>query len=177
MNRRQLEHILRASGSISGSREIVVIGSQSILGAYPNAPEELLRSMEADVYPLDDPEKSDLIDGCIGELSPFHETFGYYAHGVDPGTATLPKGWRTRLVQVKSEDTSGTVGWCLAPVDLAVSKLAAAREKDLQFVGGMIRTGIVSKSAIADVLGELDQREASLVAKMLSSCRTGAAPC
>jgi hypothetical protein len=173
MNRRQLEHVLRASGSISGSREIVVIGSQSILGAHPNAPEELLRSMEADVYPLDDPAKSDLIDGCIGELSPFHETFGYYAHGVDPGTATLPKGWRTRLVQVKNENTGGTAGWCLAPVDLAVSKLAAAREKDLQFVGGMIRAGLVSQSAVAAALGELEPEEASLVAKMLSNCLSG----
>jgi hypothetical protein len=31
----------------------VVIGSQSILGAFPNAPEDLLVSMEADVFPKD----------------------------------------------------------------------------------------------------------------------------
>jgi hypothetical protein len=47
----------------------------------------LLTSQEADIYPLGDPAKSDLIDGTIGELSPFHETFGYYAHGVGPETA------------------------------------------------------------------------------------------
>ncbi|MBM3890127.1 MAG: hypothetical protein FJ388_13515 [Verrucomicrobia bacterium] len=91
MNRRQLEHVLRASGSIVGCRDIVVVGSQAILGAHPDAPPELLASIEADVYPLDAPEKADLIDGCIGELSPFHQTFGYYAHGVGPETAQLPK--------------------------------------------------------------------------------------
>ncbi len=36
--------------------------------------------------------KADLIDGSIGELSPFHETFGYYAHGLGPETAALPAG-------------------------------------------------------------------------------------
>jgi len=29
--------------------------------------------MEADLYPLDDPRKADIIDGAIGEESPFHE--------------------------------------------------------------------------------------------------------
>jgi hypothetical protein len=86
MNRTQLEHVLRASGSISGCRELVVIGSLAILGAFPDAPYELLKSLEVDLYPLDAPEKADLIDGSIGELSPFHETFGYYAHGIGPET-------------------------------------------------------------------------------------------
>jgi hypothetical protein len=81
MNIKQLEHILRACGSIAGCREIIVIGSQALLASHPDAPEELLRSVEVDCYPLDDPAKADLIDGSIGELSPFHETFGYYAHG------------------------------------------------------------------------------------------------
>lgn len=76
MNRKQLEHVLRACGSIAGCREIVVIGSQALLASCPDAPDALLRSMEVDCYPLDDPAKADLIDGSIGELSPFHETFG-----------------------------------------------------------------------------------------------------
>jgi hypothetical protein len=39
---------------------------------------------------------------CIGELSPFHETFGYYAHGVAEETALLPQGWKDRLVAVQN---------------------------------------------------------------------------
>jgi hypothetical protein len=76
MNIKQLEHILRASGSITGCREIVVIGSQSLLASFPNAPDDLLGSMEVDCYPNVNPGRADLIDGSIGELSPFHETFG-----------------------------------------------------------------------------------------------------
>jgi len=48
MNRLQLEHLLRAAGSIAGQDRVIVIGSQSILGAWPDAPASLLLSMEAD---------------------------------------------------------------------------------------------------------------------------------
>ena len=70
MKRHQLEHILRASGAITDETEIVILGSQSILGQYPEPPEALCRSMEADAFPLNAPDKADLIDGTIGERSP-----------------------------------------------------------------------------------------------------------
>src|SRR5580658_9054863 len=100
MTREQLEHIIRASAAIAGVEDIVVIGSQSVLGAFPNAPAELLVSQEADVFPMNHPERGDLIDGSIGEGSPFQRLFGYYAHGVDDRTAILPKGWGERLILV-----------------------------------------------------------------------------
>jgi hypothetical protein len=51
--------------------------------------------------------------------------------GVSPTAATLPGGWENRLVKVCNENTAGAVGWCLDPHDIAFSKLAARREKDL----------------------------------------------
>jgi hypothetical protein len=171
MNRKQLEHVLRACGSIADSREIVVIGSQAILGAHPDAPSELLASLEADVYPLNAPEKADLIDGSIGELSPFHQTFGYYAHGVGPETALLPGQWRSRLVRIQNENTGGTTGWCVSPVDLATSKLLAGRPKDVEFVRVMLRHGLTTKTAITNVLGELPAAQANLVSTQLAQCR------
>src|SRR5207253_5713772 len=105
MTRSELEHIIRAAGAIARDREIVVIGSQAVLGQYPDAPAALLASMEADVFPLNHPERADKIDGAIGEGSRFHEQFGYYAQGVGESTATLPKGWRKRLVRVRNENT------------------------------------------------------------------------
>jgi hypothetical protein len=39
--------VIRAAGAISGDSQIVVIGSQAILGQFPNAPPALLASMEA----------------------------------------------------------------------------------------------------------------------------------
>ncbi len=76
MKRTQLEHIIRAAATIAEDDEIIVIGSQAVLGQFPEAPAELCVSNEADVYPKNKPERWELIDGTIGELSPFHDTFG-----------------------------------------------------------------------------------------------------
>lgn len=152
MNRAALEHIVRASAAVSNEQEIVVIGSQAVLGQFPNAPAALLVSIEADVFPRYVPAKSDLIDGAIGELSKFHEEFGYYAHGIDETTATLPSGWADRLVPIQNENTGGAIGWCLDVHDLALSKLVAGREKDLDFVGVLMREQMVTPTVLHERL-------------------------
>ena len=131
MHRLQLEHIIRAAAGITGAAEFVIVGSQSVLGQFPQAPDELLVSIEADIFSLRDPADSDLIDGSIGEGSPFHQTFGYYAHGISEETAVLPVGWRERLIPVHNQNTGGGTGLCLEIHDLAVSKLVAGRERIL----------------------------------------------
>ena len=123
MTRTQLEHIIRAASAITGEADLVIVGSQAILASFPDAPASLLVSREADIYPLHNPEAADLIDGSIGELSPFDETFGYYAHGVGPNTAILPQGWQQRLVTLQNQNTGQGRGLCLEPHDLAASKL------------------------------------------------------
>lgn len=134
MTREQLEHLIRAAAVIADDNEIVVIGSQAILGQFPEAPASMRVSMEADLFPRNHPERTDVIDGSIGELSPFHETFGYYAHGVSEETAFLPQGWKDRLVVVRNENTRGVKGLCLEVHDLLVAKAIAGREKDLLFL-------------------------------------------
>jgi len=82
MNRTQLEHVIAAAADVSGEREIVVIGSQAILGTADEPPASMLLSMEADIYPRNAPEKSIDIDGSLGDGSPFHGSNGYFAHSV-----------------------------------------------------------------------------------------------
>ncbi|MBX3171091.1 MAG: hypothetical protein KF760_27030 [Candidatus Eremiobacteraeota bacterium] len=159
MRRAELEHILRAAGAISAEREIIVIGSQAILGSYADPPPELLVSLEADVYPAANPAKAALIDGSIGELSPFHDTFGYFAHGVGPETARLAPGWEGRLVPLSNENTHGVTGLCLSVVDLAISKLAAGRPKDLDYVKILLAHGLVRKDEILSLIGPLEEAE------------------
>jgi hypothetical protein len=89
--------------------------------------------MEADLYPRDKPPLADKIDGAIGEGSAFHQEFGYYAQGVGPDTATLPRGWQQRLIRIENANTGGRAGLCLEVHDLAISKYVAGREKDLEF--------------------------------------------
>ena len=72
MRREQLEHVLRAAATITGDPDVLVIGSQSILGAIPEQrlPFEATASIEVDVTFFDDPqdEKSDQVDGAIGAI-------------------------------------------------------------------------------------------------------------
>ncbi len=152
MKRVDLEHILRAASGVTGESEFIVIGSQSILGRHPDAPRELRESVEADLYARHRPDLSLLLEGSLGELSMFHNTFGYFADGVSPETASLPGGWETRLIPVCNENTGGATGWCLDPYDLAFSKLAAGREKDLKFVSALLRHKLVRPSRLARLL-------------------------
>ena len=159
MQRHELEHLIRAAGAITGADEIIVIGSQAILGAFPNAPTSLLRSCEADVFTLRDPKDADLIDGSIGEGSPFHETFGYYAQGVWLDTAVLSEGWISRCVEIRNDNTRQVTGRCLDPHDLAVSKLVAGREKDIEFLAEMVRSSILDEKIIIQRIALLPPNE------------------
>jgi hypothetical protein len=62
----------------------------------------------------------------------------------------LPGGWEGRLVRVQSAATDQSVGWCLEPHDLAASKLAAGREKDLEFVRNLLRHGFVDATTLGE---------------------------
>jgi hypothetical protein len=103
-------------------------------------------------HPKNKPERADLIDGSIGEGSPFHDTYGYYAQGVGPTTAVLPVGWPQRLIPVRNSNTRGAVGLCLEPHDLVLSKYAAGREKDDRFVRVALAHRLVNEAILLDRL-------------------------
>ena len=94
----ELAHILRAASQIVGEQDVVVIGSQSVLGSFAEneLPDPAVASIEAYIAFFDDPDnvKSDEVDGAIGEDSLFHAAFGYYGQGVAARDASF--GPRTR---------------------------------------------------------------------------------
>jgi len=143
MTRDQLEHAIRAACDVADDNELLIFGSQSILGGHPNAPPELRASVEVDVQPKNRPEKVDSIDGALGELSPFHEAHGFYVQGVSIEVAQLPEGWEDRTHQIKNDNTRGNTGYCLEVHDLAASKLAAFRDKDRDFVRVLLMEQII----------------------------------
>lgn len=162
MNREDLEHIIRAAADVTNEYEFIVVGSQSILGPIPHPPEVFKMSAEADIYPRAAEEKATLIDGSIGEGSPFHDTYGFYAQGVDSKTATLPLGWEDRLHRVQNEGTNGRLGWCLDVIDLFMSKTAANRDKDRVFNMALLQYGYVLPTdamAMVDAMHQLNDAE------------------
>jgi Nucleotidyltransferase of unknown function (DUF6036) len=137
VRRDELEHVIAAAADVAGETELVVLGSQAILGSFPDAPRAMLRSMEADLYPRRAPEKADDIDGSLGDGSWFHRTYGYYAHGVGPETAKAPAGWQERLIAIevapRLSSQQRVVALCLEPHDLVLAKCVAGRERDWDF--------------------------------------------
>lgn len=153
MKRLELAHILRAACRIAGDRDVLVIGSQSILGAFDedDLPAAATASIEADIAFLDDPGrgKADKIEGAIGEMSSFHSAHGVYAEGVHIETAVyLPSGWRARLISWQLQSSDPADPHFLEPHDLAISKLGAAREKDLVFVDALITEGLIDVATL-----------------------------
>jgi hypothetical protein len=51
---------------------------------------------------------------------------------------------------MESADAGETVGLCLSPLDLAVSKLLAGREKDIAFVRIMLSHGLVDEAQLRE---------------------------
>ena len=130
MKRSEVEHVLRAAAAIAQEQAFVVVGSQAILLPFPNAPEELTVSRELDLYPSLNPAKADLIDGAIGAMSSFDETFGYHADGVGPETAVMPADWESRT----NSSTSGMYGDLPRDPRSGRFEMRGRREKDADFV-------------------------------------------
>lgn len=179
MTRAQLEHLIRASSVIADDEELVIIGSQAILASTGPIPAELTVSREADLWPKNHPERWELIDGSIGEGSPFHETFGIYAQGVGPETATLPAGWEARLVPIRGPGTRGATGWALEAHDLVVAKLVAGREKDRAFASVALRhrlVGVPLLRARLDATTLAPELRAIVVGRLEAAARTTTPP-
>lgn len=158
MKKQQLDHVLRAAGRITGEKQFLIIGSQSLHGKFPDLPDDIASSVEVDLIAKKFVDRTEWLN-AIGQDSPFHETFGYYADPVDETTAVLPKGWQGRLVNLPPGDTEGVTGLCLDPHDLAIAKYAARREKDLIFTRELARREIVTRARLLSLLEETPVEE------------------
>ncbi len=148
------------------SDEVFIIGSQSILLSWPDAPSIMRTSGEIDAYPGnarlweitrkgldpdDDPEASEEIAVLFGEGSAFHRRHGFYIDGVDENTARLPQGWMTRAI-VRSIGVDERIVRAIAPCpdDVVVSKLARLDEKDKNFIAAYHKARPLDQTLIED---------------------------
>ena len=149
----QVGRVLPAAAAITQELSFAVVGSQAILLAFPDAPQELLVSRELDLYPALNPGKADLIDGAIGAMSSFDETFGYHADGVGPETAVMPPDWETRSQLFYVGEVTAI---CPEVHDLAVSKCVAAREKDADFIRVLLRHQMIGIELLLERISKVD---------------------
>ena len=151
MKKQQLDHVLRAAGRITGEKQFLIIGSQALHGKHPDLPDDIGRSAEVDLIARKRIDRTEWLN-AIGQDSPFHEAFGYYADPVDETAAVLPKGWKGRLVNLPPGDTEGVTGLCLDPHDLVIAKYAAGREKDRVFTRELARRKLVDRERLLALL-------------------------
>ncbi len=97
MRRDELEHAIRAATNIIRQDQVIIVGSQAILGSYTEdqLPRAATMSPEVDIAPMSDVDAdalSDQLSFDAGEDSDFHREFGFYIEGVGKRTAILPAG-------------------------------------------------------------------------------------
>jgi hypothetical protein len=159
MKHNEFEHVIAAAAEILREDEFVVIGSQAVLGSISAVPDSMLVSMEADIYPAREPERAIEVDGALGDGSPFHRQFGYYAHGVGPETAKAPAGWHERLVRVdvppRKTSSRQPVAMCLEIHDLVLSKLVAGRDRDIDYAHQARAHGLLDLDTMRERVNDL----------------------
>lgn len=139
VRKRELKLALQSAGRIARDQEFFLIGSQAIHAYCGRPPAEVTLSQECDLYPKNRPETANLLDAKLGRGSPFASQHGFYVDVVTPELASLPTGWERRLRPLRA---GAVTALCLEVHDLVVSKLAAGRLKDLEFIGALLRLGL-----------------------------------
>ena len=138
-----LERAVRALAVHFKADTVIIIGSQSVLLEWPDAPILMRTSDEIDAFPENAAdwedktglEASEEINVLIGQYSRFEETHGFFIDGVDETTAKLPVGWRDRAI-TREVDSHGVMVQAVAPSphDLAVSKMHRLADKDRDYI-------------------------------------------
>jgi hypothetical protein len=143
MNLDQFYHIARASCAVAAVEYVTVFGSNAILPWLNDMgiqdmrqfldPDIVSRELDLCVGDGADDELNLLVDGTLGELSQFDETFGVYAHpNPIEGLFQAPPSWQKRI-RIDKEPKSNINIVVPHYRDLAVSKIIAGRPKDLDF--------------------------------------------
>jgi hypothetical protein len=94
--------------------------------------------MELDIYPRNNYQAAPMLVAKLGRRSVFSKRNGYFLDCVSSELATLPEGWTDRLVPFRTKNTGGVTDWCLEIHDLVISKLAAGRPKDLEYITALV---------------------------------------
>ncbi|MDZ7363463.1 MAG: hypothetical protein ONB46_22495 [candidate division KSB1 bacterium] len=169
MTLEQFDHICRAAAAVAGVNKVYVFGANAIIPwlfqmGYQIPLPDFSPSRELDVS-VGDEKMDTLIDGSIGELSAFDQTFAVYAHAVGLNAFQAPVNWQQRTDKRK-EPVSGVEIIVPHPHDLIISKLAAGRPKDFDFAASVARLFPMSDDVLKDLVDEFraahPQAEAAL---------------
>jgi hypothetical protein len=165
----ELRDLARRAANVTGYRQILVLGSQAVHGALPDAdlPPITTMSEEADLAVVNDlvGDTPHQIEAHFGMGSPYHQHFGVYADGIALTEVALPLGWEGRVRTehiTDGSDESNPVALLFPEIhDLCASKLTVAvtggfgRRSDREFVGALIEAGLVDAELLTQRIEQL----------------------
>jgi hypothetical protein len=62
MKKQQVNHGLRAAAELTGEKQFVIIGSQSLHGKHPDLPDDILQSFEVDLIARNYPNRTEWLN-------------------------------------------------------------------------------------------------------------------
>jgi len=79
LKRENVFELLSEANQATGHNEFVIIGSLSVLGVMASPPDEMVMSVDIDLYPAKDPGRASEIADLFGQESAFYRKNGFYA--------------------------------------------------------------------------------------------------
>lgn len=126
--------------------ELIVFGSSALAFWLTDAP----RSRDVDVW-CEPPERGEVVEALMGELSWYHERHGVYVEVWAPETFAAPEDWRSRA-RIHTVPTSPDVTLLLPhPHDVLVSKLERMTESDVEHAKRILEEFPLSPERLAEL--------------------------
>lgn len=123
--------------------ELVVFGSSALAFWLADAP----RSRDVDVW-IDPPERGEIVEALMGELSWYHDRHGVYVEVWAPETFAAPEDWRSRA-RTHTVPTSPEVTLLLPhPHDVLLSKLERMTEADAEHARRILKEFPLSEETL-----------------------------
>lgn len=157
MDVKALTHLAREVASLAPDRCIIVFGSSSAFGSFPDlgdSIESYKQTFDADMVPdpIDEPMWRMLSEN-VGKHSAFFEKYGYYADINGPRAfECFPADFRERLVPLQGCPNV----FALEPNDMAVAKLIAGREKDIRLLSILLARGCIDEAVVRTRLWRIE---------------------
>lgn len=99
-----------------------------------------------------------MLDASLGQASPFDAEFGYYCDGVGRETAIMPSDWESRAKRYVSPAAHGVEAIVPDPSDIALSKVAAWRPKDVDWLRTAVAHRIISLADMRARVANMPER-------------------
>jgi len=145
--------IVADAARLIGRGELVIFGSSALAFWLADAP----RSRDVDLW-CDPPERGQVVEALMGELSWYHERHGAYVEVWAPETFAAPSEWRTRARRSIHEVSPEVTLLVPHPHDVLLAKLERMTETDVDHARRILAEYPMSEATLAELLVESPYR-------------------